>query len=163
MLILIFSRELHVFPSSGRGGIEYLVLPATALSVHFVGVVARLSQSGLEAILDDPFMQTARAKGISEAAVIRGHGIRNMLIPVVTVVGLQVSTLLGGAVIIEQVFAWPGLGRLLVDAITNRDYSVVQAATVFIALMVAITNMAVDLVYAVIDPRIRLSTARGSR
>jgi ABC-type dipeptide/oligopeptide/nickel transport system permease component len=155
MLILVFARYLHLLPSSGRGGIEHLVLPATALALHFIGVIARLSQSGLSGVLNDPFMQTARAKGITEAAVIRGHGIRNMLIPVVTVVGLQVGGLLGGAVIIESVFSWPGLGQLLIDGISNRDYSVVQAATVFIALIVALSNIGVDLLYLALDPRIR--------
>lgn len=159
MLILVFSRQLHLLPSSGRGGIEHLILPATALAITFVGTIARLSQSGLTGILDAPFMQTARAKGITEAAVVRGHGIRNMLIPVVTVVGLQVGALLGGAVVMESVFAWPGLGRLLVDAIANRDYSVVQAATVVIALIVAVSNIVVDLLYLVLDPRIRRSKA----
>jgi len=160
MLILVLSREFHLFPSSGRGGVEHLILPASALAVHFVGVIARLSQSGLAGILNDPFMQTARAKGIGESAVVRGHGIRNMLIPVVTVVGVQIGALLGGAVIIESVFSWPGLGQLLIDGISNRDYSVVQAATIFIALIVAITNITVDLLYVVLDPRIRLAGAR---
>jgi ABC-type dipeptide/oligopeptide/nickel transport system permease component len=159
MLILIFSRQLHLFPSSGRGGLEHLILPAVALGIHFVGVIARLSQTGLAGILNDPFMQTARAKGIGEFAVVSGHGFRNMLIPVVTVVGLQVGALLGGAVIMESVFSWPGLGRLLIDGISNRDYSVVQAATVVIALIVAVTNILVDLLYLALDPRIRLAKA----
>lgn len=159
MLILVFSRQLHLLPSSGRGGIEYLILPAATLSIQFVGVIARLTQSGLAGILRDPFMQTARAKGIGESAVVRGHGIRNMLIPVVTVVGLQVGALLGGAVVIESVFSWPGLGRLLVDSISNRDYSVAQAVTVVIALIVAVTNIVVDLIYLVLDPRIRKTAA----
>lgn len=160
MLILVFSRQLGWFPSSGRGGLEHLILPATALGIHFIGVIARLTQSGLAGVLDEPFMQTARAKGIGEAAVVRGHGIRNMLIPVVTVVGLQVGALLGGAVIMESVFSWPGLGRLLVDGISNRDYSIVQAATIVIALIVAVTNILVDLLYLVLDPRIRLQGAK---
>ncbi|MHA7984448.1 ABC transporter permease [Rathayibacter sp. CAU 1779] len=155
MLILIFARYLHLLPSSGRGGLSHLILPASALALHFIGVVARLSQSGLSGVLGDPFMQTARAKGITENAVVWGHGIRNMLIPVVTVVGLQVSGLLGGAVIIESIFSWPGLGQLLIDGITNRDYSVVQAATIFIALIVALCNIGVDLLYLALDPRIR--------
>lgn len=155
MLSLVLSRQLNLLPSSGHGSLAHLVLPATTLALTFVGVIARLTQSGLQGILREPFMNTARAKGIGEAAVIRGHGIRNMLIPVVTVVGLQVGALLGGAVVVETVFSWPGLGQLLVDGIRNRDYSVVQAATVFIALAVALTNMAVDLLYVVLDPRIR--------
>lgn len=158
MLILILSRNLHLFPSSGRGGLAHLILPATALAVHFIGVIARLSQSGLAGLLNDPFMQTARAKGIGESAVVFGHGIRNMLIPVVTVVGVQLGALLGGAVIIESVFSWPGLGKLLIDGITNRDYAVVQAATIFIALIVALCNIGVDLLYLALDPRIRRSS-----
>ncbi|HIZ37898.1 MAG TPA: ABC transporter permease [Candidatus Ruania gallistercoris] len=155
MLMLIFARQLNWLPSSGRGGIEHLILPAATLAILFIGTIARLSQSGLAGILDEPFMETARAKGLREKHVVRYHGIRNMMIPVVTVVGLQVGGLLGGAVVTETVFAWPGLGLLLMDGITNRDYAVVQAATVFIALIVAVSNMVVDLLYAVLDPRIR--------
>lgn len=155
MLMLIFARQLQLLPSAGRGGIEHLILPAATLAILFIGTIARLSQSGLSAILDEPFMETARAKGLREKDVVRHHGIRNMMIPVVTVVGLQVGGLLGGAVVTETVFSWPGLGLLLMDGITNRDYAVVQAATVFIALIVAISNMVVDLLYAVLDPRIR--------
>lgn len=157
MLMLIFARQLQLLPSAGRGGIEHLILPAATLAILFVGTIARLSQSGLSAILDEPFMATARAKGLREKDVVRHHGIRNMMIPVVTVVGLQVGGLLGGAVVTETVFSWPGLGLLLMDGITNRDYAVVQAATVFIALIVAVSNMVVDLLYAVLDPRIRRS------
>jgi peptide/nickel transport system permease protein len=160
MLILVFSRQLHILPSSGRGGFDHLILPALTLALTFIGVIARLCQSGLQGILREPFMNTARAKGIGESAVVRGHGIRNMMIPVVTVVGLQIGALLGGAVVVETVFSWPGLGQLLVDGIRNRDYSLVQAATVFIALVVAITNMAVDLIYVLLDPRIRHPKAR---
>lgn len=155
MLMLIFARQLQLLPSAGRGGIEHLILPAATLAILFIGTIARLSQSGLSAILDEPFMETARAKGLREKDVVRHHGIRNMMIPVVTVVGLQVGGLLGGAVVTETVFSWPGLGLLLMDGITNRDYAVVQAATVFIALIVAVSNMVVDLLYAVLDPRIR--------
>lgn len=155
MLMLVFARQLQLLPSAGRGGIEHLILPAATLAILFIGTIARLSQSGLSAILDEPFMETARAKGLREKDVVRHHGIRNMMIPVVTVVGLQVGGLLGGAVVTETVFSWPGLGLLLMDGITNRDYAVVQAATVFIALIVAVSNMVVDLLYAVLDPRIR--------
>lgn len=155
MLMLIFARQLQLLPSAGRGGIEHLILPAATLAILFIGTIARLSQSGLSAILDEPFMETARAKGLREKDVVRHHGIRNMMIPVVTVVGLQVGGLLGGAVVTETVFSWPGLGLLLMDGITNRDYAVVQAATVCIALIVAVSNMVVDLLYAVLDPRIR--------
>ena len=155
MRMLIFARQLKLLPSAGRGGIEYLILPAATLAILFIGTIARLSQSGLAGILHEPFMETARAKGLREKHVVRYHGIRNMMIPVVTVVGLQVGGLLGGAVVTETVFSWPGLGLLLMDGITNRDYAVVQAATVFIALIVAVSNMVVDLLYAVLDPRIR--------
>lgn len=160
MFVLIFSRQLHLLPSSGSGSLDHLLLPALTLALTFIGVIGRLSQSGLTGILGEPFMNTARAKGIGETAVIRGHGIRNMLIPVVTVVGLQIGALLGGAVVVESVFSWPGLGQLLVDGIRNRDYSIVQAATVVIALVVAVTNMAVDLTYVLLDPRIRRARAR---
>ncbi|TDE14250.1 ABC transporter permease [Jiangella asiatica] len=160
MFILIFALQLQVLPSAGGGSLANLVLPAVTLSIPFTALVARMTRSGVAETMSEAFVQTARSKGLTEAQVLTGHVVKNSLIPVVTVVGLQVGTLLGGAVIIETVFAWPGLGSLLVSAVGNRDYAVVQAATVLIALCVIVLNLAADMVNAKLDPRIRLEARR---
>ena len=125
-------------------------------AVPLVGVLTRLVRSGLLDVLDEDYIRTARAKGLTPRTVMWRHAIRNMLIPVITVVGLQIGTLLGGAVITETVFAWPGVGLLLIDAITNRDYPLVQAAILFITATFITINFLVDLSYGLLDPRIRL-------
>lgn len=160
MFILIFALQLQVLPSAGGGSVANLVLPAVTLSIPFTALVARMTRSGVAETMSEAFVQTARSKGLTEAQVLTGHVVKNSLIPVVTVVGMQVGTLLGGAVIIETVFAWPGLGSLLVSAVGNRDYAVVQAATVLIAICVIVLNLAADVVNAKLDPRIRLEARR---
>lgn len=153
--ILIFSRDLKWLPSFGRGGLWHLVLPAATLSVQFIGVLTRLVRAGIVEMTGQDFARTARAKGLPELRVLVHHIYRNMLIPVVTMIGLQLGTLVGGVVVTETVFAWPGLGRLIVTAIENRDYPLVQAAVVFTAVVFVLTNLAVDVAYAYLDPRIR--------
>ncbi len=153
--ILIFSRDLKWLPSFGRGSLWHLVLPSVTLSVQFVGVLTRLVRAGIVEMAGQDFARTARAKGLTEVGVLVRHIYRNMLIPVVTMIGLQLGTLVGGVVVTETVFAWPGLGRLIVTAIENRDYPLVQAAVVFTAVIFVLTNLAVDLAYACLDPRIR--------
>ncbi|MBB5791067.1 ABC transporter permease [Jiangella mangrovi] len=160
MFILIFALQLQVLPSAGGGSLANLVLPAVTLSIPFTALVARMTRSGVAETMSEAFVLTARSKGLTETQVLTGHVVKNSLIPVVTVVGLQVGTLLGGAVIIETVFAWPGLGSLLVGAVGNRDYAVVQAATVLIGLCVIVLNLAADIVNAKLDPRIRLEARR---
>jgi ABC-type dipeptide/oligopeptide/nickel transport system permease component len=156
MFILIFARSLRLLPSAGDATWAHLVLPSVTVALPLVGVLTRLVRSGLLDVLDEDYIRTARAKGLTPHMVMWRHAIRNMLIPVVTVVGLQVGHLLGGAVIIETVFAWPGVGLLLVDAITNRDYPLVQAAILFITAIFVTINFLVDLSYGALDPRIRL-------
>ena len=153
--ILIFSRDLKWLPSFGRGGAWHLVLPSVTLSMQFIGVLTRLVRAGIIEMTGQDFARTARAKGVSEVGVFVHHIYRNMLIPVVTMIGLQLGTLVGGVVVTETVFAWPGLGRLIVTAIENRDYPVVQAAVVFTAVVFVLTNLAADVTYAYLDPRIR--------
>ena len=155
MFILFFARHWHLLPSGGSGTVQHLILPSVALAMPFAAVIARLTRSGTAEVISEPFVLAVRAKGLAEWRVLYMHVVRNCLIPVVTVVGLQVGTLIGGAVVVESVFSWPGVGRLLVDAITNRDYSIVQAATIVIAIIVVSLNIATDLIYALIDPRIR--------
>ncbi len=160
MFILVFALQLQVLPSAGGGSPAHLVLPAVTLSIPFTALVARITRSGIAETMSESFVQTARSKGLTETRVLSGHVLKNSLIPVVTVVGLQVGTLVGGAVVIETVFGWPGLGSLLVSAVGNRDFAVVQAATVLIAVCVIVLNLAADLVNARLDPRIRLETRR---
>lgn len=155
MFILVFARSLQLLPSAGTGTWQHLVLPALTLSLLLIGVLTRLVRSGLLEVLHDDYVRTAYAKGLSSRIVIVRHALPNALIPVVTVAGLQLGHLLAGAVIVETVFAWPGVGRLLVDAISNRDYPVVQAAVLFITASFVLINLLVDLSYAYLDPRIR--------
>jgi len=155
MFILIFARELRWFPSAGTGGVDHLVLPAATLALLLVGVLTRLVRSGLLDVLDEEYVRSAYAKGLTLRRVINRHALPNMLIPVITVVGLQLGSLLAGAVIVETVFGWAGVGRLLVDAISNRDYPIVQVAILFITTGFILVNLLVDLSYAYIDPRIR--------
>lgn len=156
MLILVFALGLRLLPSAGSGTPLHLVLPAVTMALPFTAIVARLTRTSVVETLREPYIQTARSKGLTEREVLLGHALRNSLIPVVTVVGLHMGGLMGGAVIVENVFAWPGLGTLVVDSVTNRDYEVVQAATFVIAAIVMVFNLIADLVYSQLDPRIRL-------
>lgn len=155
MLILVFARTLRLLPSSGYGGFSHLVLPAVTLAVPLVAVTARLVRSGILDILPLDFVRTARAKGLSERVVILKHVMKNLLIPVVTILGLQLGHLLGGAFIVETVFAWPGVGRLVIEAIQFRDYPVVGVCVMMTALVFVVVNILTDLAYAYLDPRIR--------
>lgn len=156
MFILVFARQLQLLPSSGASGWSHLVLPAFTLAMPLIGVLTRLIRSGLLDVLFEDYVRTARAKGLAPRVVLVRHAMRNMLIPVITVVGLQIGQLLGGAVIVETVFGWPGVGRLLVDAIDHRDYPLVQAAILFITVGFVFINLLVDVSYGLIDPRIRV-------
>jgi len=156
MLILIFSVQLSLLPSSGRGDLEHLVLPAITLGLFTTARITRLTRSGMLEVLGQDFIRTARAKGVSERPVIWKHALKNASIPIVTIVGIELGTLLGGAVITETIFAWPGVGRLSVQAIYNRDYPVVQAAVFLLATTFVLVNLLVDVVYTYLDPRIRL-------
>jgi len=155
MLMWGFGVKLHWLPTTGYGSWQALVLPAVSLSAASVAIIARMTRSSLLEVLRQDFVRTARAKGLRPNRVVLVHGLRNALIPTVTVVGLQLGGLLAGAVIIETVFAWPGIGRLLVDAVANRDYTVVQGTTLLFAVIFMLTNLLVDLSYAYLDPRIR--------
>jgi peptide/nickel transport system permease protein len=156
MLILVFARTLRLLPSAGIGGPQYLVLPAITLSLPFVGLVARLTRGSVAETSGEAFVRTARSKGLTDAQVLSSHVLKNSLIPVASIVALQVGTLLGGAVVVENVFAWPGLGTVVVDAVTNRDYSVMQAAVFVIAAIVVALNLLADVLSTRLDPRIRL-------
>jgi peptide/nickel transport system permease protein len=156
MLILIFSVTLQWFPSSGRGEIQNLVLPAITLGMFTMARTARMMRSSMLEVLGQEYMKTAQAKGLSPLTVVLKHALKNAAIPVVTIVGMELGTLLGGAVITEQIFAWPGVGRLALQAISNRDYPVVQAAVFLLAAIFVLVNLVVDLLYTYLDPRVKL-------
>ncbi len=156
LLILVFAVWLHLLPSFGAGSPQQLILPAVTLGLVLMAKTLRLVRSGMLDVLTADYVRTARAKGLAGSAVIWRHALRNALLPVVTVLAVDLSALIGGTVVVETIFAWPGLGRQLVDAITARDYPVVQATVFLVAFAVVLINTAVDVAYRVIDPRIRL-------
>jgi peptide/nickel transport system permease protein len=156
MLILVVALWWGLLPASGRGGPQYVVLPALALGFHSAAQQTRLLRSAMLDTLSNDYLRTARAKGLTERVVIVRHAFRNALVPLVTATGLQFALLMGGAVITETVFAWPGMGSLAVQAISNRDLPLVMAATALFAIVILFVNLLVDLSYAAIDPRVRL-------
>ena len=155
MMILVFAVGFKVLPSSGMGTWKHLIMPAATVGLYFVASIARLTRSGILDIMGSDYIRTARAKGLSEKVVIYKHALRNCLIPVVTMTGLQFGALLGGAVVTETIFAWPGIGRLMIQALYNRDYPLVQGTMIFFALIFLVVNILVDILYSWIDPRIR--------
>ncbi|MGW8310835.1 MAG: nickel ABC transporter permease [Thiogranum sp.] len=159
LLVLVFSLGLGWFPVSGRSGPVSLVLPAVTLGTALAAVLSRMIRSSLLEIMHEDFIRTARAKGLSPYRVWVKHGLRNAWLPVLTVLGMQLGALLGGAVITETVFNWPGVGSLLVESIQRRDYPVVQGSVLLISLSYVLINLGTDLLYARVDPRIRLGQA----
>lgn len=155
LLILIFAIALEWAPVSGRGGVQHLALPALTLGMGMAAVLTRMLRGTLLDRLGDDYIRTARAKGASEPRVVLTHALRNAVLPVVTVLGLQAGALLAGAIITETIFAWPGIGRLTLLAIQTRDYPLVQGCMLVIALTYVVINLCTDLLYGVIDPRLR--------
>jgi len=167
LAIIVFSLVLRWLPPGGRvadandlpGSIKSLILPATTLSLYLAAGLSRFIKFNLLEVFFDDFVRTARAKGLSNTAVMYRHALRNAMLPVITILGVQFASLLGGTVIIESVFSWPGVGGLMLDGISNRDYTVVQGGLLLLVLLFIVINLLVDLTYAVIDPRIRLGDA----
>jgi ABC-type dipeptide/oligopeptide/nickel transport system permease component len=157
MMILLFAVSWGLLPTSGRGGIAHVVMPAAAIAINLMALLTRLVRSTMIEMLSEDYVRTARAKGLRELFVTGRHALPNALIPLVTVVGLQFGYILGGAVVIETIFTWPGVGLFTIQAILNRDYPVVQAAVVILATAVVLINLAVDLLYVWLDPRIRVT------
>lgn len=155
LLIFVFALNLGWLPATGQGGVERLILPAFTLGVHAMAVIARLTRSNMIEVLNQEYVTTARAKGLSDWVVVVRHALRNALIPVLTIIGLQFGALLGGAVIIETVFARQGMGRLAVEAILAKDFPVVQGVVLIAAVMYVLINLVVDISYGFLDPRIR--------
>jgi ABC-type dipeptide/oligopeptide/nickel transport system permease component len=155
LLILIFAVGLRILPVQGASTWQNFVLPVMTLSVGQSALIARLTRANMIETLNAPFVQTARSKGLNERVVIFGHAVRNTLIPIVTVVGLSVGGLLGGAVITESIFGLPGVGRLAVDAILDRDYPMIQGTVLLVAIAFVFVNLVIDILYVYVDPRIR--------
>ncbi|MFN4089562.1 MAG: ABC transporter permease [Alphaproteobacteria bacterium] len=155
VLIMIFAVDLRLFPSSGRGGIEHLILPAVTLGWYSSAAIARLTRSSMLEMMQSDFVRFERLSGLPEWVIVTRHALKNAAIPIITYMALQFGVLLSGAVVTERVFAWPGLGQLVVDAINSRDYPVVQAAVLVAALLFLLINLVVDLIYSWLDPRIR--------
>ena len=155
MLIGIFAVSLHVLPSSGSGELRFIILPAITLGSYSLAVVVRLLRSSLLEVFAESYLRTARAKGLNERVVIVRHALKNAALPVVTVIGIQFGALFGGAVVTEYVFAYPGMGRLALQAVSNRDFAVVQAFVFLVAGMITFTNLLVDMSYRLFDPRVR--------
>ncbi|MDZ7705110.1 MAG: nickel ABC transporter permease [Trueperaceae bacterium] len=155
LAILFFSVQLGWFPVAGRGTLAHLVLPAITLGVSSMAIITRMTRSAMLEILSQDYVRTARSKGLRQERIVNKHALRNALIPVVTVGGLEFGTLMAGAVLTETVFTWPGIGRLLVDSILARDYPVVQGAVMLIAVSFILINLLVDMLYGLVDPRIR--------
>ncbi|KGK98333.1 glutathione ABC transporter permease [Methanococcoides methylutens] len=155
LLIWLCALTLHILPSYGYGGIEHLVLPSVTLGTSMAAITTRLTRSSMLDVLSQEYIVTARAKGLDEKTIIFKHALKNAMLPIITFAGLQLGFLLGGSVIVETIFAWPGIGKLLVDSIYARDFAMVQGCVLFIAVIFALTNLAVDIMYAFLDPRIR--------
>jgi len=155
MLMLLFSVKLGWLPAAGRGTLAHLILPAVTLAANSMALIARFTRSTMLEVIRQDYVSTARAKGLRESTVVVRHAFRNALIPVITIIGLRFGTLLSGAVLTETVFAWPGVGRLMVDSILARDYPVVQGAVLMVAGSFVLINLVVDLLYAVVNPRVR--------
>jgi peptide/nickel transport system permease protein/oligopeptide transport system permease protein len=154
MLMLVFAVFLHVLPAGGDTSPQSLILPAITLAAFSLAIIERMTRSSMLESLRQDYVRTARAKGLADRVVVYRHALRNALIPVVTVLGLQFGALIGGAILTETTFAWPGIGRLLVDAISRRDYPMIQGVVLLFAVTFVLVNLAVDLVYGYIDPRI---------
>ncbi len=155
MMVLLFSIVLRWFPSSGYGTFAHLIMPSLTIGTSSAATITRMTRSSMLEVVRQDYIRTARAKGLSERVVITRHALKNALIPIVTVIGLQFGYLLGGAVLTETIFSWPGVGRLMVDAIRQRDYPVVQGGVLMLALTFSVVNLLVDVLYAYIDPRIK--------
>ncbi|MCA9858621.1 MAG: ABC transporter permease [Thermomicrobiales bacterium] len=157
MSILLFSVRLGWLPSSGTGGIRYYILPTLTLATWPLGQFTRLLRSELLNVFHEDYIRTARAKGLREHRIVIGHALKNAFLPVLTLIGISFGSLLGGAIITEIIFAWPGLGRLVVQATLNRDFPLIESSVILLASGFVIINLIVDLLYGVLDPRIKLS------
>jgi peptide/nickel transport system permease protein len=161
ILILIFALQLRLLPAAGSDRWVHLILPAITLGTHLAGTFARFTRSAMLEVLNRPFMTAAKARGVSNVRRIFLHALPNAAIPIITVAGLKLGDLVAGSVVVETVFAWPGVGRLLVNSVTSRDFAVVQTILIMVAVSMTAANLAVDLIYTLLDPRMRSTDKRG--
>lgn len=159
VLVLIFSVTYGVLPSGGYGSWQHAILPAITISIGGIGILARFSRSAMIEVLGQPYIRTASAKGLKWRHVVMGHALPNAAVPIVTIVGFMVGSLVAGAVVVETIFSWPGIGRLLIVSVSNRDLAVVQCILLMIAALMVISNLIVDLLYGWLDPRLRTQSA----
>lgn len=155
MLIVLFSVKVQIFPTGGSGSLTHLVLPAVTLGSFSAAAVMRLTRSTMLEVLSSDYVRTAKAKGLSGRVIVMRHALRNSLLPVVTVLGIQVGTVISGAIVVETVFSWPGMGRLMIQSINNADYPVVQIAVMIVAFTIVMANVLVDISYSYLDPRVK--------
>ena len=155
MLILLFTVKLNLLPAFGRSGLASLIMPAVSLGFFSMARIARVTRSSMISVLGKDYIRTAKSKGLTDSRVIIRHAFKNAAIPIITLVGMELGTLLGGAVITETIFAWPGVGQLAIQAIYNRDFPVVQAAVINLAVIFVLINLIVDILYTYLDPRVR--------
>ena len=159
VLVLVFAVTLGVLPSGGIGTWQHAILPAITISIGGIGILARFSRSAMIEVLGQPYIRTASAKGVKWRDVVRGHALPNAAVPIVTIVGFMVGSLIAGAVVVETIFSWPGIGRLLIVSVSNRDLAVVQCILLLIAAVMVVSNLVVDLLYGWLDPRLRAQPA----
>jgi peptide/nickel transport system permease protein len=162
LLVLLFAVQLGWLPSGGQDSWRSAILPVITLGLGGAGILARFTRSAMLEVLGQPYIRTASAKGVSWRNVVRGHALPNAAIPTVTIVGFMVGSLIAGAVVVESVFSWPGVGRLLVVAVSNRDLAVVQCILLLVAITMVTSNFIVDLLYGVLDPRLRAGATAGA-
>lgn len=157
LLIIVFSVKLQWLPSIGKQGFDlrYLILPAAALSAPLIAIIARLTRSGMLEVLSDDYIVTARAKGLRERSIVLRHGFPNALVPIVTIIGLQFGGLIGGTIVVETLFSWPGMGWLLFTAVSERDYPLIQGIVIVYSIVFMLVTLAVDIAYSYLDPRVR--------
>jgi glutathione transport system permease protein len=155
MLIMVFAVKYRLLPTTGAGSFKNLILPSITLGVSIAAIIARFTRSSVIEVMKEDYVRTARAKGIGRQSVIYKHALRNALVPIVTVIGMQIPVLFGGAVIVEQLFSWPGLGLMTMSAILNRDYPVIMGVCLLSAVVVLLANLVTDIVYAVVNPAIQ--------
>ena len=163
LLILVFALKLGVLPSGGADGFASYILPGLALGISHMGILTRTTRSSMLDVIRQDYLRTARAKGVPEKQVINKHALRNALIPIITVVGAQYASSLGGATLTENVFSWPGLGRLLIDSLNSRDTQVVTGVVIMKTILISVILLLVDLLYAFVDPRIKSQYSRGGK
>lgn len=159
VLVLIFAVTWDMLPSGGFGTWQHAILPAITISIGGIGILARFSRSAMIEVMGQPYIRTASAKGVKWRDVVRGHALPNAAVPIVIIVGFMVGSLIAGAVVVETIFSWPGIGRLLIVSVSNRDLAVVQCILLLIAAVMVVSNLVVDLLYGWLDPRLRSQTA----